>query len=717
MVLSRLRNAASRSYQLSPISGKWLLDAIGICLCIGGLIATWIELREPIAPYDEGLLLTHSQLILDGKIPYRDFYSNYPPAIFLTIVGLWKLLGISPLIVRMLGVAVHLLIAGLGGFLAARVASRRFSFLTAGALLVWIAPLGTIPFAWLAGLTVALAVCFLWMSAATLQRRFAASVLMGIIGCYRHDLFLYFLAALALPDLLYCIVKRRHQRFSQIISVNAWSALGIITPLALLWIPTFLVAGFHQVYTDLYSDQVHYVLPARLLPFPHFFSLMPVDHLPFPVPRLLGSPHSAGIAFAGPVVGVMLFLRSIDPGRATAYMLTALSVAVLPQMMGRSDTFHTLYSICPSLILIAVLAELLVAKQKAFLLIGFILATWLIFPVRDVLIPWEPATASPWQSEFPRYAGLPETIQDRQYVLGFIRANTVPGEPVYIGLRDHRRVLMSEIDLYFLADRPGATRYLQFDPNVINREDVQQQMIREIQSKNVRVAVLSGRFENFHEPNQSSVSGSRALDDFLSKNFHEAHDFGFYRLLLRKGEEDRYARKVEPGQGKGLQILASAGSAETMPPGFVSLYRIAAAADGAEESGDTDLFDIARDGNLFREGEAEKHMASLKDLEAQADQKQGYKKTFHLGLVHLARLMLLPQLAGQRNSRDWILGFPCEEFRSELQAAVAFLNQSTEIAKGIRSQLEKLRREIDRDKNGVLSDSEIRALLKEKYRH
>lgn len=49
-----------------------------------------------------------------------------------------------------------------------------------------------------------------------------------------------------------------------------------------------------------------------------------------------------------------------------------------------------------------------------------------------------------------------------------------------MGLSDHRRIYVGEMDLYYLADRPGATRVMQFDPNMVNREDVQRQMAAEI---------------------------------------------------------------------------------------------------------------------------------------------------------------------------------------------------------------------------------------------
>jgi hypothetical protein len=72
-----------------------LLEIAGALCFAAGLRATVLSLHESIAFYDEGLLLSNSNMLLMGKMPFRDFYTNYPPGIFLVIAGIWKLFGIS----------------------------------------------------------------------------------------------------------------------------------------------------------------------------------------------------------------------------------------------------------------------------------------------------------------------------------------------------------------------------------------------------------------------------------------------------------------------------------------------------------------------------------------------------------------------------------------------------------------------------------------------
>lgn len=88
------------------------------------------------------------------------------------------------------------------------------------------------------------------------------------------------------------------------------------------------------------------------------------------------------------------------------------------------------------------------------------------------------------------------------------------------------------MDLYFLCDRRGAVRRMQFDPNLTNRPDEQALMIAEIERCGARVAVLAPDLDP-HEPNDSSKYGSTLLDDWLARHFVLAEEAGPYQLLLR----------------------------------------------------------------------------------------------------------------------------------------------------------------------------------------
>jgi hypothetical protein len=122
---------------------------------------------------------------------------------------------------------------------------------------------------------------------------------------------------------------------------------------------------------------------------------------------------------------------------------------------------------------------------------------------------------------------------DRGAVLAFLGARGRPGDPVFVGCRDHRFPIVSEMDLYFLADRMGATRYMQFDPGLIGRVEVQREMIRDLEATRPAVAVLSSRSIR-SEPARDGSSGATLLDEYLASRYLPVASAGPYLLLERR---------------------------------------------------------------------------------------------------------------------------------------------------------------------------------------
>jgi hypothetical protein len=102
-----------------------------------------------------------------------------------------------------------------------------------------------------------------------------------------------------------------------------------------------------------------------------------------------------------------------------------------------------------------------------------------------------------------------------------------------VGLDDHRRTILNHLLLYFLVGRRGGTRYMQFDPNLTNREDIQATMIRDLQSRQVNWVVLDSGWARVVEPNESSRPGSQLLDRYLGEHFEPVARFGRFEVRRR----------------------------------------------------------------------------------------------------------------------------------------------------------------------------------------
>jgi hypothetical protein len=515
-------------------------EILGAFLLVMSVRKLCYALHRPVVSYDEGILLTDSMLVSMGQVPYRDFYTNYGPGIFVAIATIWKVVGVSAFAPRVLGCLLQVSIAVLCGGLTGRMTGRRFSLLAAGLVAAWLSPLDPpLPYAWFPALAMSLA-CVWALSTAVdgggTRAWVAAGGLLGMTSWFRPELAVSLALALAAIGVAtfaagmspWSAERRRGAGF--LVLAAAATALPV-------WALMFALSGALPL-QDLLIEQTR-IRAARVLPFPPLLSLTVTEDLPYRLPALLADSYAAGVVLdlAAPAVGVLLAAFGARVGvarRSVPLLLAALAAAVLPQMLGRSDAVHCLFTVAPALALFAALCTLLAAATPARALLATAGAAALFLPCRD-LHPPEPGPSGSTRG-FARYGGIPDRDPYRLKVLEILREQTVPNEPIFVGLLDHRRTLSNDVLLYFLAERPAGTRYLQFDPNLTNREDIQARMIQDLETRRVRWAVVSLQSVGDDEPNESSRLGSDALDLFLRRSFRVFAQTGPYLVLRRMGD-------------------------------------------------------------------------------------------------------------------------------------------------------------------------------------
>jgi hypothetical protein len=517
-----------------------LLQGVGgLLLLLGVRKLLYAAAYSPLFVYDEGILLTDSMLVAMGQVPYRDFYSNYGPGIFVTIAAAGKIFGASVFVERALGCALHLVIAALGGRIAGRAGDRRFSLLTTGLIILWLSALPPLPFAWLAGLALSLGVA--WALSAAVDdggpRSWSASgALLGVTSWFRPDLAGYLAASLAAVGSLWVARNAAARTLPRAWrSKVGWFVLGAAATALPVWVTLFCLSGTQPLY-DLFLDQARHVAPARRLPFPPLFAPTADDDLPFAMPAFLVSRHAGSVVLGlcAPALALLLVLRAGRLGivrRSVPAVVGAIAVAVLPQLTQRSDEVHCLFTVAPPLILFGALLEGAARSTPVGGLLATLGVALLYFPSRDVKppLPWGPRFST---QALPRYGGIQETDPYRLELIAFLKAQTADDEAIFVGLADHRWTHMSDLLPYFLAERRGGARYLQFDTNLTNREDVQAGMIRDLEHRRVRWVVLSLGLSSY-EPSEPAPMGSGSLDSYLKARFRPFVQFGRYVVLRR----------------------------------------------------------------------------------------------------------------------------------------------------------------------------------------
>ncbi|WP_224370883.1 hypothetical protein [Hyalangium versicolor] len=523
---------------------RLLFDAAGWVVWLAALRALWRKMDLPVGFYDEGILLTDAQLLLAGKLPYRDFYSNYPPGVFLLLAGMFKLFGSSVLVERWVGVVARAAAGLWAGRFGGQVVGKPFSSLTAGLVTLWLAAYRDDAYAYILAVQGVFLALVLIMRAQEQGGRSAyvlAGVVLGAVSWMRHDLFGMLVMALAAGALLVALKQRAWR--PEVRSAWAWLpwlAAGVALTVIPFWGTLFALVDPRLVLEDLVFDQARYVLPARDLPMPPLLPLAEGRGMPFPLPLVLHLPFESAVGSIA-IAPLLVALAVWRPGRTGARgrfgsaLLLAFSLAVMPQMLGRTDLFHAICTIAPAMAVFGLWVERLSDTTVWRWPLALCLFGALLFPVRGLLLapayPLPPALPG-----FERANGREiSAASSRQAVLEFIQKHThSPKDPIYIGLQDHSYVLVNEVDLYFFADRVGATRYMQFDPNIVNRLDVQQRMAEEIEASGTRVAILSALTKRSVEPNDSAKQGSHYLDQYLREHFQAVQEAPPYVMMLRR---------------------------------------------------------------------------------------------------------------------------------------------------------------------------------------
>src|SRR5690349_19159691 len=82
------------------------------------LVPVWSAFDHPALPMDEGSLLVYPELILKGKVPYRDFETFYGPGNLWTLSGAYAAFGVNIFVERAVGLVYRVIIlVGIFGLL------------------------------------------------------------------------------------------------------------------------------------------------------------------------------------------------------------------------------------------------------------------------------------------------------------------------------------------------------------------------------------------------------------------------------------------------------------------------------------------------------------------------------------------------------------------------------------------------------------------------
>jgi hypothetical protein len=239
-----------------------------------------------------------------------------------------------------------------------------------------------------------------------------------------------------------------------------------------------------------------------------------------------------------------LFLKKRLPSNIQnfgAVTLTFLGILFFAQALSRYDYMHVLpSSIIAVMVIVPLLHRFISGLQNrmikySVLLLMVIVLTQYLSPLALLVSSAKEFSPIHTYSHLRKASGI-YLKRDQEQAAEYITNHSSEGEPIFVGNQRHDLIFANDIGFYFLANRPCATKYHDLFPGVATTRSVQEVIVHDIESKNVRWIVLV-YVPDPKEPNESAVSsGVHDLDDFIRANFTKAAEFGNYGIW-KKGVE------------------------------------------------------------------------------------------------------------------------------------------------------------------------------------
>lgn len=546
------------SYPTKPWSGarEALFSAVIFLAVLGLYSLTWFQ---DIAA---GVSTIGAERVLRGEMPYRDFWTMYAPGHFYLLALLFRIFGSHILVER---IAASVVCAGAGlvcYWIVLNLVRRRLAAIGVMAIFVaatfntgYFRNLGTYPPS-IFFVLAAINLMVLHYKTGKLGYVIAAGLTTGAAAVFKHDVGGYTAIAIVAG------LIGHHFAFPQIKGDRRRALVAKLSlygsGLALIVLP---VAAYFAVLArwDALQDVIIFPLTDfRFSRGEHYPSIFEFDiygrsflnsvsmlfgYIKFTLPFLL-------LVFG--LTGVALAVRKRKPEYVAPGVM--LSVAYLFHYAAAHVQINT------HIISMSIYAALLgvvffdwvdrefgvgrfpMTKLMSWAVVGVWFLSLAAKPVEEVWTDRKKLTA---ELKLPKVSGQRVSPQLKSFLselLPYVDANISRNEPVFVGMHRHDVVITgANHSLYFMLDRPIATRYNELHPAIVDTAAVQREMIRDLQKENVALLILYRRFpdEVLDKVKRGFLKnlpqvGATDLDRFIRANYVQIRAIGKHAIWKRK---------------------------------------------------------------------------------------------------------------------------------------------------------------------------------------
>ena len=534
-----------------------------LALGIVFIIALTLLLPRAFGPpgmFDEGFIVSGAMMIRNGWLPIMDFFVIYGPGQYYLTAGLFGLFGEDLLVHRLLHTVTLALLGTCVAWCAFVMSNRRLEWLFGlGAAYLLIAVFARTGAGYPAVPAVLLLMCSApvfawWFTSGSDRALFVASLLLGLAGLLRWDFGVYGVFTLTVTLGVVCLIRKsgaeRAMRW-QACLLGPWFILTVLAfgPLIFMgdaqrWfeeVPKYAVFEFNK------WRGIDFVRP-QISSFVGAWGKRDLGTMANASAALAFAAAPLALAPAAALLAIARLRRTAAAGSSIdvyALVISLLSLCLMNQMRVRPTLTQGFAAVACCIPLAAYFGQFLPKLREAsrwmnrFLprVAGVGLVMLAIYGAQHklrslygqraaldlpkasyVVVPTDASSRAEWSA----YANL----------VRHVRATTADGESIFSGVSDTSRLFVNDAMLYFLTDRPPATRWIEMEPGLTNTEKGQLEMVEALTRQRVNTVVLWNKVSD--EPNATSRSnGVHILDDFVRANYIENRRFGEYTVFVR----------------------------------------------------------------------------------------------------------------------------------------------------------------------------------------
>lgn len=498
-------------------------------------------MRHGLYTYDDGVLYYGAERILDGDIPYKDFWFVYTPGNLYALAILFKIFGPSILIARIFNTLICFLLVFVTYLLGKKMISNKIILI----LLIVLTTLWAGLFGQWANINLPLLFALLssYFYLEYIERKedlylILTGFLAGLTFFFKYDIAVYLFLSITLTLIAYkynlnkSIASRK--KIFLIFNLFAMFLIGFI--IVLIPLLTYFIVNVPL--DDLISQFITF--PTKIYPVYRQF--------PFPLPKSI---TIIVIYYFAPLILMITSIWILFKAKKNHFtencwaviFLIILGSLFMNYARVSSFSFHMYPAMFPALILFSLLFSRYftlkhIPKLQEFkksrpnvrtcINLLFILMTLAICFV-CILNFYSVIQDNTVNLDVERGYGISVPTYEKDIIdtMNYIQLNVPIEDKIYVGNIHHDRLLSNSEIIYFLTERKSATKYSDIHPGVVTTQKVQNEIINELKKNNVEYIILYSGHENARK-NESS--GVKDLDIFIENNYSLVKIFGNYTI-------------------------------------------------------------------------------------------------------------------------------------------------------------------------------------------